>query len=242
MERLNKHIASLGICSRRNADELIANKKVKINGKIVDDLSTKVDPDNDIVEVIGHDKKSIKEKLVYILLNKPTDYICSNTDSQGSSVLELLTEDNYSARAKRKLMQRVYPVGRLDKDSEGLVLLTNDGELANRLTHPRFKHGKEYEVIIDQRLTPQAREILTSGMHIGHNETVGGIEILEAKQRGRRFVITVILREGKNRQIRKMFGQLGYRITSLRRTRIAKAKLGVLPIGQWKFIEKDRIV
>ncbi len=242
MERLNKHIASLGICSRRKADEMIAAGRVKINGKRVTEMSTRVDAEKDVVEVVGFDQNRLKEELVYIALNKPTDYVCTNTDKQGESVLELLTEDNYNGRSKRKLLQRVYPVGRLDKESEGLVLLTNDGELANKISHPKFEHEKEYELIIDKRLTPDVYHVLTSGMDIGDGETVKGIDIVDMSQRGRQFVITVILREGKNRQLRKMFGRVGYRIISLRRTRVGNVKLGTIPIGQWKFINKDKVI
>lgn len=241
MERLNKHIASLGICSRRKADDMISAGRVKVNGKKVTDMGTRVDPEKDIVEVVGFDQKRLKEELVYIALNKPIDYICTNTDKQGASILELLTEDNYDGRNKRKLLQRVYPVGRLDKESEGLVLLTNDGDLANKISHPRFEHDKEYELIIDKRLTPDAYHVLTTGMNIGDGETVKGIDIVDMSQRGRQYVITVILKEGKNRQLRKMFGRVGYRVISLRRTRIGKVKLGTIPIGQWKFINKDKV-
>jgi len=241
-ERLNKHIASLGICSRRKADELISAGRVKVNGVKVTDLATRVDPNSDVVDVVGFDTKFLQEELVYIALNKPTDYICTNTDKQGTSVLELLTEENYEGRNKRKLLQRVYPVGRLDKESEGLVILTNDGELTNKISHPTFAHEKEYEITLNKRLMPDVYHVLTTKMDIGEGEIVNGIEIVDMSQRGKQYVITVILREGKNRQLRKMFGRVGYRILALKRTRIGKLKIGTIPIGQWKFVSKEKIM
>jgi len=137
---------------------------------------------------------------------------------------------------------RLYPVGRLDKDSEGLILLTNDGDLTNKMTHPRFEHEKEYELHIDSRLSRQAIRVLEHGMDIGEGEYVQGIRILKEAAVGRRYVVHVILREGKNRQIRKMFGRLGYKVLSLKRIRFGKFKLGTIPVGKWKFIQKKSLL
>lgn len=254
--RLQKHIADLGICSRRKAEELIAAQKVKINGKIVVEMGVKIDPEKDTLEIIdtkilkkkeGPLKKVFtknpeqKDKKIYIALNKPVDYISSAAGEQGKSVLELLTKYNGGQREKRDIAERVYPVGRLDKDSEGLMLLTNDGSLTNLLTHPRYEHEKEYEVIIDRPLSKDAKKVLEHGMKLDDG-FVQGIKIKKEFNKGKRTIVTVVLKEGKNRQIRKMFGQLGYNIVTLRRTRIGRLKLGTLPIGKWKFISKDAIV
>ena len=251
--RLQKHMADLGICSRRKAEELISARKVKVNGELVTEMGVKVDTDKDRVEVLLNKitGKPYKEKekgigeinknsKVYIALNKPVGFISSASSEQGASVLDLLTPQNCMTKGQ-KLQARVYPVGRLDKDSEGLILLTNDGELTNELTHPRYEHEKEYEVTIDGFLTKDAVKILTKGMKIDSGY-VQGIKILKEFKKGRRSVITAILTEGKNRQIRKMFGNIGYNVLSLRRTRINKLKLGVLPVGKWKYVTKDRII
>ncbi|MFA7245134.1 MAG: pseudouridine synthase [Candidatus Magasanikbacteria bacterium] len=249
--RLQKHIADLGICSRRKAEELILAKKVKVNGKLITEMGVKVDPEKDKVEIIT-DKKTktfVKRTFdspvnnngkVYIILNKPVGYITSASSEQGESVLDLLTSQNCVMKGG-EVKARVYPVGRLDKDSEGLVLLTNDGDLTNELTHPRYEHEKEYEITIDGFLTKDAVKILTKGMQIG-DDYVNGIQLVKEFKKGRTSIITAILTEGKNRQIRKMFGSIGYRVMTLRRSRINKLKLGVLPVGKWKYITKDKIV
>jgi len=235
---LQKHIADLGICSRRKAEELILSGKVKVNGSLVTKLGAKVDPGQNKVTVQGHQAK--EENKIYIALNKPIDYICSASVELGQSVLELLTTDNYW-QGKKQISQRVYPVGRLDKDSEGLVLLTNDGELTNLLTHPRYEHSKEYEVVIDKHLDRDSYKVLEHGMSLG-SEYVQGITIKKVFNKGKRTLVTVILKEGKNRQIRRMFGRLGFKILSLKRIRINKLKLGVLPAGKWHLVKRENIV
>ncbi len=246
--RLNKHIASLGICSRRKADTYIDERLVFVNEKLITEHGTKVDPDVDVVRIEGvHAPSETKNsKLVYVLLNKPIDYISSTTNEQGASVLDLLTGDHYykpkfQDDAKKLAGVRLYPVGRLDKDSEGLVLLTNDGNLTNQLTHPRYEHEKEYEVTIGAQLSKDAKKIIQKGMLID-SEHYGGMEIRKEFNKGKRVILTVILKEGKNRHIRKMLGRLGYNISVLRRVRIENLKLGTLPIGKWKFVEKNDII
>lgn len=244
--RLQKYIADQGICSRRKAEDLIVAGKVKVNEKVVKKLGTKVEAGKDKVVVLGKPltppcpSPTRGGNLIYIALNKPVDYICSASSKQGQSVVDLITpENNY--KNKIKIKQRVYPVGRLDKDSEGLVLLTNDGELTNSLTHPRYGHEKEYEVVIDQRLEREARKVLEKGMNIG-GERVRGIKIKKVSTVGKRTIVTVILKEGKKRQIRRMFGRLGYNIISLKRTRIGKLKLGTLPVGRWRLVRRSNII
>lgn len=243
--RLQKYMADQGICSRRKAEEMILAGEVKVNGEVAQ-LGMKVDSEKDKVEMSGvtplFPSPTRGGKFVYILLNKPVDYICSNSDEQGASVLELLIKENYWKPNGRDITERVYSVGRLDKDSEGLVLLTNDGELTNKLTHPSFEHEKEYEVTIDKQLEKTAVKVLEYGMDIGDGEYVQGIEVKKVFNKGRRTIVTIVLKEGKNRQIKKMFGRLGYHVISLKRTRIGKAKLGVLPVGRWRFIKKEDII
>jgi len=188
---------------------------------------------------LGHSKKIVNKK-IYIALNKPVDYISSVSSQQGKSILDLLTPNNYY-KGRKQIEQRVYPVGRLDKDSEGLVLLTNDGELTNLLTHPRYEHGKEYEVVIDKGLDRDSQKVLERGMSLDR-EQVQGIEIRKVSNLGKRTIVTVILKEGKNRQLRRMFGRLGFKVVSLKRIRVNRLKLGVLPIGKWRLIKRENIV
>jgi len=240
--RLQKHIADQGICSRRKAEVLIADGKVEVNGEVVREMGIKIDPDNNKVKVLdSRIFEKMESRKIYIALNKPVDYITSASSEQGKSVLDLLTPGHCWKPYGNKITNRVYPVGRLDKDSEGLVLLTNDGELTNQLTHPKFEHEKEYEVTIDKVLSKDAKKVLQSGMQID-DDYVQGIKILKEFNKGRRVILTVILKEGKNRQIRRMFATLGYHIISLRRTRIGNLKLGTLPPGRWRFVDKEKIV
>jgi len=157
--RINKAIAQMGICSRRKADELIETGLVFVDGKKINEPGLQVDPQKQKITVKGFEthENDNNTEFVYIALNKPMDYITSTTNEQGQSVIDLLTENNYCGKNKQSLETRVFPVGRLDKDSEGLVLLTNDGELTNILTHPRYEHEKEYEIFLD---TPLSRELL----------------------------------------------------------------------------------
>src|SRR3989338_6774634 len=241
--RLQKQMADLGICSRRKAEILIAEGKVKVNGKIIKKLGTKVNSEKDKIEVIDTKiKTNVDNKTkVYIALNKPIDYFSSASNEQGQTVLDLLNPENNVGKFKKLLTARVYPVGRLDKDSEGLILLTNDGELTNELTHPSNEHEKEYEVIINHPLSRDSKKVLESGMNVD-GEHYNGIEVKKEFNKGRQTIVTVVLKEGKNRQIRKMFGRLGYNVSTLRRIRLGKLKLGTLPIGKWKLVKKEDII
>lgn len=245
--RLNKAIAQLGICSRRKADELIASGLVRVNDVVVTEMGTQVELESDSIHVEGYsDAPTSGQDTYYVAMHKPVDYISSASNEQGQSVLDLLTIDNYLGkqkdRAKKATAARLYPVGRLDKDSEGLILLTNDGELTNELTHPRYEHEKEYEVTIDRALDKPTQKILKKGMHLSEGEYVKGIDIVHMRNVGKRSVVTVVLTEGKNRQIRRMFGQLGYPVLSLKRTRINNLQLKTLPQGRWRLIRRSDIM
>ncbi len=244
--RLNKAIAQLGICSRRKADALIAAGKVRVNGTIVEDMGRQVDIEMDTITVDGVVAQGnvSKNTHVYIALNKPVDYISSASSEQGASVLDLITPENQIGKKAQRAtyIPRVYPVGRLDKDSEGLVLLTNDGDLTNQLTHPRYEHEKEYEVTIESPLSREAQKVLQKGMLLGEDEHVRGIKITKMLNKGRKTIVTVVLTEGKNRQIRRMFGQLGYPVVQLKRTRVNKLTLNTLPPGRWVFVPKSAII
>ena len=229
--RLNKCIASQGICSRRKADEFIERGKVRVNGAVVKELGTKVDPDRDIVAVTGwgqinkKTKKQDQDGPIYILLHKPRGYVCTTKKFKGEkNVLDLVD-----------LKERIYPVGRLDKDSEGLLILTNDGEFTNRLTHPSFQHEKEYEVTLSRALTAEDLETIKRGVsESGENLPVKQVELIEPK------VARIILTEGKKRHIRRIFGSLDYKVTRLLRTRIDSYELADLKPGAWTFIQVDK--
>ncbi|MEA3280707.1 MAG: pseudouridine synthase [Thermodesulfobacteriota bacterium] len=219
--RLQKLLSMAGCCSRRHGEKYITDGLVKVNGKVVTELGAKVDPEKDRVEIKGK-PVIIKRELVYIALNKPTGYVSSCSQPRDKIVLDLIN-----------ISKRVYPVGRLDKDSTGLLLLTNDGGLHHRLSHPSFDHEKEYEVTVANPMTDRALLNMEQGMPIMGTKT----RPAETKRISpKRF--RIVLKEGKNRQIRRMVGKTGNRVTRLNRIRIANIKLGRLVIGKWRHLTK----
>ena len=217
--RLQKFLSRAGICSRRKGEEYIKAGWVKVNGKIVTELGVKVDPERDAVEV---DSDAIRSDSapIYIALNKPRGYVSSCHQQNEKIVLDLLD-----------ISERVYPVGRLDKDSTGLLLLTNDGQLHHRISHPSFNHEKEYEVTVAKPLPEGALRKLARGLPMmGTRTRAARVERISA----RRF--RIVLQEGKNRQIRRMVRKVGNQVTHLRRIRIANIKLGNLPSGRWRHL------
>ncbi len=224
MLRLNKFLASAGVASRRKADSLIADGKVIVNGAVVRELGTQVDELKDRIECSGKVVK-IKNDHTYIALNKPVGYISSASNSQGKSVLQLVNRHS-----------RLYPVGRLDKDSHGLIILTDDGDLTYQSTHAKFGWEKEYEATIDKPLERQDAEIISRGM------IVDGKKLQPVKISGSKGnIIGLVLKEGVNRQIRRMLGRLGYRVSDLKRIRIGKLELGDLQEGEWRKITREEI-
>lgn len=223
--RLNRYIAQAGICSRRKADNLIARGSIKVNGKTVTSLGIDIDEIKDLVECDGKPIKP-QEKKIYLALNKPLGYISSSSSAQGKSILDLIS-----------LRERVYPVGRLDKDSRGLILLTNDGEFAYKLTQAKFNHEKEYEVTLNRQLKPSDKKKLEEDMVLG-SEVVKGVKvgrIVDSK-------VNLTLQEGVNRQIRRMMEKIGYEVEDLRRIRIGKFVLGDLPEGKWREIKLKDVI
>ncbi|OQA36214.1 MAG: Ribosomal large subunit pseudouridine synthase F [Parcubacteria group bacterium ADurb.Bin326] len=223
--RLNRYIAQAGICSRRKADNLIARGSIKVNGKTVTSLGVEIDESKDLVECDGKPIKP-QERKIYLALNKPLGYISSSSSAQGKSILDLIS-----------LRERVYPVGRLDKDSRGLILLTNDGEFAYNLTQAKFNHEKEYEVTLNRQLKPTDKKKLEEDMVLG-SEVVKGVKV--GRIVGSRVNLT--LHEGVNRQIRRMMEKIGYEVEDLRRVRVGKLNLGDLSEGKWKEIKLKDVI
>jgi pseudouridine synthase len=225
---LQKAIASSGYSSRRKADELIRNGHVKINGRVAI-IGEKADPINDKITINGRLIAS-EEKKVYVILNKPLGYTCTNRKFKDEKNIFDLVD----------LPERLFAVGRLDKDSHGLILLTNDGDLTLKLSHPRFEHDKEYEVKIrDEVVNPDlVIKKLLGGVDIGDGD--GIVKAVRAKYlQNDLFVIT--LNEGKKRQIRRMFAELGTRVIDLKRISIGSLTLGNLPEGKWDYLDKEEI-
>lgn len=222
MERLNKYIASCGVCSRRKADELIQSGKVSVNEKVITELGYKVQ-DGDIVKV---DKKQIskEEKKVYIILNKPRGYVTTSSEQFGrKSVLDLINED-----------VRVYPIGRLDMYTEGLLLLTNDGEFAHSVMHPKNEVEKVYEVTTDARITDEQKNTLENGVDIGDYITKPAIVKIISDTK---FEITI--HEGKNRQIRRMCENANINLLNLKRIKEGNIKLGNLKTGKYRYLTEE---
>jgi 23S rRNA pseudouridine2605 synthase len=225
--RLNKYISSLGITSRRKADELIKQGRVTVNNKTIIDLAVKIDPENDNVKVDGESiKRDVKK--IYILLYKPTGIITSVSDEKKrETVIDLIN-----------IKEKVFPVGRLDYNTRGLLLITNDGELAAKLMHPRSEVDKTYLVKLSKPLEQKHREILSKGIRIDNKRTSPAK--ISFPKRNDYSTLKITIHEGRNRQVRKMFEKFGYFVRELERTEYAGLKLGNMKEGEWrKLTEKE---
>jgi pseudouridine synthase len=230
LERLQKYMASCGVASRRKCEEIIAEGRVKVNGVTVREAGLKIQPSKDKVTVDGREIIPAN-KPVYIMLNKPVGYVSTVRDQfKRPTVLDLL----------RGVKGRIYPVGRLDYDSEGLLLLTNDGNLAYGLTHPRHRVDKTYIVVVQGRPSRKEIDRIRKGVEIDGRMTSPADIRVESIQ-GNKTAFRVVIHEGRNRQVRRMFGAVGYAVVSLKRTSIGKLQLGTLAPGRWRFLE-DREV
>ncbi len=217
--RLNRFLAAAGFGSRRGCEELIRDGRVTINGQVCIKMATEV-ADADFVKVDG--KRAAGEKRLHVLLHKPRGYICTASDEHDRRTIFDLLPRNWP---------RVFHVGRLDKESSGLLILTNDGDLSLRLTHPRFKIEKEYAVLLDRAFASADRGKLLNGVRIE-----GGLARAESVSWLSPKALRVVLRQGLKRQIRLMFRELGYEVKELVRTRIGLLQLENLPAGKWRFL------
>tara|TARA_B100002003_G_scaffold139655_1_gene129202 strand:+ start:116 stop:820 length:705 start_codon:yes stop_codon:yes gene_type:complete len=224
MVRLQKFLSSAGVCSRRQGEEYIKKGYVKVNGEVVIELGTKVDPTRDQIEI---DRELIKEaqNRVYIVLNKPEGYVTSCKQPEDKIVLDLID-----------IPERIFPVGRLDKASTGLLILTNDGLLHHRISHPSHDHEKEYEVVLAKPIPNGALKKMEQGLPMMSTKTRSAkIEKISPTR------FRIVLREGKNKQIRRMVRKVGNRVIRLKRIRISNIRLATLAEGQWRYLtEKEK--
>lgn len=230
--RLQKYIAMSGVASRRAAEELITNGRVKVNDIKITELGTKVEIGADIVRV-DNEIVSPEVKKYYIMLNKPVGYVSTVSDQfERPTVLDLIGEE---------IKSRIFPVGRLDYDTSGLLLLTNDGDFTYKVTHPKFNMNKTYIATIKGGITPKGLAQLRAGVVIddGFKTSPAEVEMLSCEKGY--TVIKITIHEGKNRQVRKMFEAVGCKVSELERVNIGIVELGNLPLGRWRHLTSHEI-
>ena len=228
--RLQKFIADAGLSSRRAAEEEIRKGSVTVNGHVAD-IGQKIDPKKDIVTFKGKRVVYEKKEYIYVMLNKPRGYLCATVDDRGRKCVTELVDE---------ISERIYPVGRLDMISEGILLLTNDGELKNRLTHPSHTIEKIYRVKVAGTVSDEQLETLCSPLVIDDYKIRPCVVTRgEADESG--TVLKFVLTEGRNRQIRKMCEIAGLTVKRLSRVSIGKLKLDGLPVGKWRYLDEDEV-
>ncbi|EEG78275.1 pseudouridine synthase [Dethiobacter alkaliphilus] len=228
--RLQKFLSMAGVCSRRAGEKLIESGRVTVNGSRVTAMGVTVDPENDVVEVDGRRVK-VQQNNEYILLYKPVGYVTTLKDEFGRPTVKELVAD---------IKTRVYPVGRLDLDTSGLLLLTNDGELANQLTHPSFGVEKEYLAKVHDTPKKEALEILAKGVRLDDGMTAPA-KVQLVKSGRLTSVVSLIIKEGRNRQVRRMLEAVGHPVVSLKRVRFGPLTLSGLQEGRWRRLEPREI-
>ena len=230
LERLQKYLAHAGIASRRKCEELISAGMVKVNGEVIREMGTKVVPGRDKIEVAGKPVENEEEK-VYFLLNKPKGYVTTIRDPQGRPKVTDLLKD---------IKQRVYPVGRLDFETRGLLLLTNDGEMTYALTHPKHEIGKTYAVLVLGVPSADKVKRFAKGLRLSDGVTApAGVRIL--KKMGGNALLQIIIHEGRNRQIRRMCETIGHPVLDLQRTAIGFLQIEGLEEGKHRPLKNEEI-
>jgi 23S rRNA pseudouridine2605 synthase len=229
--RLNRYLSMCGISSRRNADELIVSGKVRVNGVVVNQLGYRIDTETDEVKV-GRKTLGIEPKR-YILLNKPRLYLTALGRGEGDkkTIDELITN----------IPERVYPVGRLDYDTEGLLILTNDGELANKILHPSYELSKVYEAIVRCKVNEDTLRKMKRGAELKDGYAMPDI-IKVVKYDDKETVIEIVFHEGRNRLVKRFLSEFGHPVLRLKRISVGPIKLGNLPIGKWRELTKNEIL
>lgn len=230
MERLQKFMAQCGVASRRHAEQMILEGRVFVNGQKVIQLGAKIDPQRDRVTVDGRDL-GMADSLLYIALNKPPGYVTTVHDPQGRpTVMDLM----------KGVTQRVFPVGRLDMDSEGLLILTNDGDLSFAMTHPRHGIAKEYHVTVQGAPNPAALQRLRDGVELDGRKTAPArVDILTV--RNGYATLRIEIHEGRKRQIRRMLQSVGHPVAALRRVRIGPVRLNGLEPGRFRYLDREEL-
>ena len=230
MVRLQKYLADCGVASRRGSEEIIRSGRVRVNGETVTEMGVKIDEDNDLV-MVDDIPVRIEKKLVYIMLNKPAGFVTTVSDDKGrDTVMDLVTD----------IPIRLYPVGRLDYDTEGLLLLTNDGELTYNITHPKNNIPKTYVAEVTGNINMETLTRLRNGVVIdGIRTSPSKVEVIGSTQLGTKLEITI--HEGRNRQVRKMFESVGCIVKRLKRTKEAGLNLGHLPLGRWRKLSESEV-
>ena len=231
--RLQKFMADSGIASRRKCEELILQGKVQVNGKTITELGTKINPEKDVVEFENKIINNENKKYVYILLNKPIGYVTTAKDQFGrDTVLDLV-----------KVKERIVPVGRLDMYTSGALILTNDGDFVNKVTHPSHEINKTYNVTVKGIVTDENVTALESGVIIDENYKTKPaiVKILKIDKEKKISRIQITIHEGKNRQIRKMCKAIDKNVLALHRAKIGELTVKNIPLGKWKFLNKNEI-
>lgn len=230
MVRINKFLAQCNLGSRRKVEELILQGKIKINGSIITNLATEIDPHIDVVEY-ENKRISVASEKIYIMLNKPVKYLVTANDDFGrATVFDLLPDFGV----------HLFAVGRLDYMSEGLLILTNDGKFAEEIMHPKHKLPKLYKVIAKGFVSNAAVQKLRSGIEISGYKTKPA-KVFVKSRNSSKTILKITISEGKKRQIRKMIETVGSEVLELKRLQIGTLKLGKLPVGSWRFITKNEI-
>jgi pseudouridine synthase len=228
--RLNKFLSKTGVASRREADRLIAEGRIAVNNEIIQTLGAKIDDQKDAVTIDGKRVKS-EHQFLYLILNKPPGFLVTLKDPlQRPTILDLIPN----------LKSRVFPVGRLDLDSEGLLLLTNDGELANRLMHPRYGIKKVYLVNVKNIPEPSRLQLLEKGIRIDGKKTAPA-KVRLLKSGSKSALVRIELREGRKREVRKMFEAIGHPVRELKRIQFAELNLKNLKRGHWRYLTPTEI-
>ena len=228
--RLQKFMADSGVASRRKSEELIADGKVRVNGKIAQ-IGDKIDPKHDVVSVNGRKIARGGNDYVYLMLNKPRGYVTTMSDEMDRKCVAELVAD---------VGKRVYPVGRLDRDSEGLLLITNDGEFANAMTHPSRHIAKTYRVSVRPKITEDQITVLTSSLMIDGRKTLpADVRIVSNEED--KSVLEIVLYEGRNRQIRRLCEEAGLETVRLKRVAIGQLKLAGLKVGEYRSLTHDEV-
>ena len=235
-ERLQKFLSNSGIASRRKSEELIKNGRIQVNGKIISEMGTKIDPEKDEIFFDGKKVNNNNEK-VYILLNKPIGYVTTVKDQfDRTTVIDLL----------KGVKERVVPAGRLDMYTSGALLLSNDGEFINKITHPKNEIEKTYNVTIVGKINQEEIEKLEKGVEINNNGEIyvtkpAKVKILKIDEEKKLSRIQITIHEGKNREVRKMCNAIDKKVLALHRTKIGKLEVKKLALGKWKYLDEKEI-